>query len=85
MLYFIPTEIDCEFAYSSENALVGHDAHSEEVDRRGVILSTHDLRRHVARRTGSILGVFPAPDARDAEVSDSQVPYTQSIAISLVV
>ena len=65
---------DCEFSYSAEDALIGHDAYSEEVDRGGVILSTHDLRRHVSRRPGSVLRVLSAPDARDSEVGDSQIP-----------
>lgn len=39
-----------------------------------MILSTHDLRRHVSWRTRRVLRVLPAPDAGDAEVSDSQIP-----------
>ena len=68
--------------YLSVHALVPDHADCEVVNRDSVVLAAHNLRRygrrfkrltHVTRRSARVLAVLGRPDARDAEVGDTEV------------
>ena len=59
---------------STKHAFVGHDAHGEEIDRSGVVLTTHDLGSHVSRRSRRVLCVVLTPNPRNAEVCNPHIP-----------
>ena len=57
----------------AEDAFIPNDADSEVVDGDSVGLPAHDFGGHLARRPRSVFTVVGVPDARDAEVSYTQV------------
>ena len=57
----------------TEHALVSDDTHGEVVYCHTVILPTHHLRCHIARRSRSIFRVLWVPYSSDTQVSNTQV------------
>ena len=58
---------------AAKHALETNDAHGEVVNSHSVRLTAHNLRRHVAWRTGRVLLVFRVPNTSDAQVCNLEV------------
>ncbi len=58
---------------AAKHALESNNAHGEVVNSHSVRLTAHNLRRHVAWRTGRVLLVFRVPNTRDAQVCNLEV------------
>ena len=71
--YFFPRFTDVR--PSSKHAFVCHYTHCEVVNGKSVILSTHNFRGHISRRSRSILCVRFSPISCYTKVRDSQISF----------
>ena len=71
-------------AYPAEHAFVGHDANCEIVHGASVILSTHNFRGHIARRSRRVLCVFLSPNSSNSKVSYTQIAYIKGNRIDRI-
>lgn len=55
------------------HALVADDSHRKVVNCHPMVLTAHDLRRHIARRARGVLCVVWVPDPRYTQVRDPHV------------
>ena len=58
---------------SSHHTLVTNDTHSKVIGYQSVILSTHDFRCHISRRSRCFARILRSHDSCDAEVSQSEI------------
>ena len=57
----------------AEHALIGNDTHGEVVNCHTMILSAHNLRRHIPGRSRSVFGVLGIPATSNTQISHSQI------------
>lgn len=55
----------------TEHALISDNAHGEIVNGHSVILSAHDLWRHIARSSWCIFWIFRLPQSCNSKICDS--------------
>ena len=52
----------------TKHAFIGDHTHCEVVDSNAVVLTAHDFRRHVARRSRSVLRVLGVPQTSNTQI-----------------
>ena len=57
----------------TEHTLICDDTHREIVDSNAMVLTTHDLRCHVAWRSRCVFGILGVPQPCNTQISNSKV------------